>query len=71
MDGEGGGKAVWEVSPEKREVSLRERKAKMILSARQCVFFSFCSRSRSFYLLEYGDRRLLEQQKAPDMNAKS
>ncbi|TFK37010.1 hypothetical protein BDQ12DRAFT_685669 [Crucibulum laeve] len=30
-----GGKAVWEDSPEKREASLRERKAKMILAARQ------------------------------------
>ncbi|RDB26742.1 Coupling of ubiquitin conjugation to ER degradation protein 1 [Hypsizygus marmoreus] len=30
-----GGKAAWEDSPEKREASLRERKAKMILAARQ------------------------------------
>ncbi|SJL09276.1 uncharacterized protein ARMOST_12653 [Armillaria ostoyae] len=30
-----GGKAVWEDSPEKREASLKERKAKMILAARQ------------------------------------
>jgi coupling of ubiquitin conjugation to ER degradation protein 1 len=30
-----GGKAVWEDSPEKREASLRERKAMMILAARQ------------------------------------
>ncbi|KAK0444190.1 uncharacterized protein EV420DRAFT_1574669 [Desarmillaria tabescens] len=30
-----GGKAVWEDSAEKREASLRERKAKMILAARQ------------------------------------
>jgi len=30
-----GGKAVWEDSPEKREASLRERKAQMILAARQ------------------------------------
>lgn len=35
MEGEWGGKAAWEDSPEKREASLRERKAKMILSARQ------------------------------------
>ena len=34
-----GGKAVWEDSAEKREESLRERKAQMILAARQCVFF--------------------------------
>ncbi len=30
-----GGKAVWEDTAEKREASLRERKAKMILAARQ------------------------------------
>ncbi|KIK01197.1 hypothetical protein K443DRAFT_678661 [Laccaria amethystina LaAM-08-1] len=30
-----GGKAVWEDSPDKREASLRERKAQMILAARQ------------------------------------
>ncbi|KAF5309041.1 hypothetical protein D9619_013554 [Psilocybe cf. subviscida] len=30
-----GGKAKWEDSPEKREASLRERKAQMILAARQ------------------------------------
>ncbi|EPQ51612.1 hypothetical protein GLOTRDRAFT_112427 [Gloeophyllum trabeum ATCC 11539] len=29
------GKAVWEDTPEKREASLQERKAKMILAARQ------------------------------------
>jgi len=32
---EAGGKATWEDSPEKREASLRERKAQMILAARQ------------------------------------
>ncbi|PCH42009.1 hypothetical protein WOLCODRAFT_119813 [Wolfiporia cocos MD-104 SS10] len=32
---EAGGKAVWEDSPEKREASLRERKARMILAARE------------------------------------
>jgi len=32
-----GGKAVWEDSAEKREASLKERKAKMILAARQYV----------------------------------
>ncbi|KAJ3997586.1 hypothetical protein F5050DRAFT_1750612 [Lentinula boryana] len=31
----GGGKAKWEDTPEKRETSLRERKEKMILAARQ------------------------------------
>ncbi|KAH7926611.1 hypothetical protein BV22DRAFT_1062680 [Leucogyrophana mollusca] len=31
----GGGKAKWEDTPEKREASLRERKAQMILAARQ------------------------------------
>lgn len=30
-----GGKAMWEDTPEKREASLRERKAQMILAARQ------------------------------------
>ena len=34
------GKPVWESTPEKREASLRERKAQMILVARRCVFFS-------------------------------
>lgn len=32
-----GGCAVWEDTAEKREASLRERKAQMILAARQCV----------------------------------
>ncbi|KAF8811097.1 hypothetical protein BYT27DRAFT_7184473 [Phlegmacium glaucopus] len=30
-----GGKATWEDTPEKREASLRERKAQMVLAARQ------------------------------------
>jgi len=30
-----GGKTVWEDSAEKREANLRERKAKMVLAARQ------------------------------------
>ena len=34
---EAAGRAVWEDSAEKREASLRERKAQMILAARQCV----------------------------------
>ncbi|KAL0581464.1 hypothetical protein V5O48_000618 [Marasmius crinis-equi] len=34
-DSEVGGKSVWEDTPEKREANLRERKAKMILAARQ------------------------------------
>ncbi|KAF8919296.1 hypothetical protein CPB85DRAFT_1373494 [Mucidula mucida] len=34
-DAEVGGKAIWEDSAAKREASLRERKAKMILAARQ------------------------------------
>ncbi len=38
---EAGGKAVWEDSAEKREASLRERKAQMILAARQYVPVSF------------------------------
>ena len=38
-----GGRAVWEETVEKREASLRERKAQMILAARQYVpsFFSY------------------------------
>jgi coupling of ubiquitin conjugation to ER degradation protein 1 len=38
-----GGRAVWEDTSEKREASLRERKAQMILAARQYVpsFFSY------------------------------
>ena len=49
-----GGKAVWEDSAEKREASLKERKAKMILAARQYVSSSpatslfFCLRSLIF-----------------------
>jgi len=41
-----GGKAAWEDAPEKREASLRERKAKMVLAARQsvpCPCFLICS----------------------------
>jgi hypothetical protein len=30
-----GGKAKWEDTPDKREASLRERKAQMVLAARQ------------------------------------
>lgn len=37
-----GGKAVWEDTAEKREASLRERKAQMILAARQCVIVFLC-----------------------------
>lgn len=36
-----GGKATWEDSPDKREASLKERKAQMILAARQCVSSPF------------------------------
>jgi coupling of ubiquitin conjugation to ER degradation protein 1 len=35
-----GGRATWEDTPEKREASLRERKAQMVLAARQCVLIS-------------------------------
>ncbi|OCH92439.1 hypothetical protein OBBRIDRAFT_726821 [Obba rivulosa] len=38
---EAAGKAVWEDSAEKREASLRERKAQMILAARQYVAYRF------------------------------
>ncbi|KAK7438055.1 hypothetical protein VKT23_018222 [Stygiomarasmius scandens] len=34
-ESEVGGRAAWEDTPEKREASLKERKAKMILAARQ------------------------------------
>ncbi|KAG6881694.1 hypothetical protein C0993_000363, partial [Termitomyces sp. T159_Od127] len=37
QEDEVGGKAVWEDNAEKREASLKERKAQMILAARQCV----------------------------------
>jgi hypothetical protein len=36
-DQDAGGRAVWEETAEKREASLRERKARMILAARQYV----------------------------------
>jgi coupling of ubiquitin conjugation to ER degradation protein 1 len=36
-DQDAGGRAVWEDTTEKREASLRERKAQMILAARQYV----------------------------------
>lgn len=50
-----GGKAVWEDSAEKREASLRERKAQMILAARQCVLsLSFCCYSLIVYYLRTG-----------------
>jgi coupling of ubiquitin conjugation to ER degradation protein 1 len=32
---EAGGKAAWEATAEKREASLQERKAKMVLAARK------------------------------------
>lgn len=65
-----GGKAKWEESAEKREASLRERKAQMILAARESVVFLF-----SLFLLldvdmRFSDlrcvlcRRLLAQQRA-------
>lgn len=38
-----GGKAKWEDSAEKREASLKERKAQMVLAARQCVSTPFGS----------------------------
>jgi coupling of ubiquitin conjugation to ER degradation protein 1 len=42
-----GGRAVWEDTAEKREASLRERKAQMILAARQCVqlFFPYTTKN--------------------------
>jgi coupling of ubiquitin conjugation to ER degradation protein 1 len=40
-----GGKAVWEDSSEKREASLKERKAQMILAARQYVTLELLAKS--------------------------
>jgi|SRR6266850_1596624 len=40
-DQDAGGRAVWEETTEKREASLRERKAQMILAARQYVRWFF------------------------------
>lgn len=34
-----GGKAAWEATPERREASLKERKAQMVLAARKYVYF--------------------------------
>jgi hypothetical protein len=41
-----GGRAVWEDTAEKREASLRERKARMVLAARQYVQSSFLAYHR-------------------------
>lgn len=41
-------KAAWLDTAQKREASLKERKAAMILAARQCVFFIFWSYSLFF-----------------------
>ena len=59
-----GGKAVWEESSEKREASLRERKAQMILAARQYVVFLFFSPFGVGDKELIYDRRLLAQQEA-------
>jgi coupling of ubiquitin conjugation to ER degradation protein 1 len=48
-----GGRAVWEDTAEKREASLRERKAQMILAARQYVHSSRTSqRTDSLFVLQ-------------------
>lgn len=54
-----GGKAKWEDTAEKREASLRERKAQMILAARQYVtiFSSVAQITQMVYL-----RRMIAQQ---------
>ena len=64
-----GGKAAWEDAPEKREASLRERKAKMVLAARQFVFLPFflffffgCDQ---LLLIVFVRRLLAEQKKGP------
>lgn len=65
-----GGKAKWEESAEKREASLRERKAQMILAARESVVFFVCLfvlldiDVSSFDLCCVLCRRLLAQQRA-------
>ncbi|KAF9004617.1 hypothetical protein BDQ17DRAFT_1240840 [Cyathus striatus] len=59
-----GGKATWEDTPEKREASLRERKAKMILAARQCVSLTPI-RDETLTC----NRRMLEQQQKEASNA--
>ena len=41
LEQDAGGRAVWEDTAERREASLRERKAQMILAARQYVQSSF------------------------------
>ena len=47
-----GGKAVWEDTAEKREASLRERKAQMILAARECAYFPLqCSQVLTAYMI--------------------
>lgn len=50
-----GGKATWEDAPERREASLRERKAKMVLAARQSVSCYFKLRSVSSLLMYVTD----------------
>ena len=60
-----GGRAVWEDSAEKREASLRERKARMILAARQYVRWLFlCASLRADgpFVVE---RRMLAAQRIP------
>ena len=54
---EAAGRAVWEDSAEKREASLRERKAQMILAARQYVpFFVSSAQTESFSLCQAATR---------------
>lgn len=63
-EGEVGGKANWESTPEAREASLKERKAKMILAARQCVS-AFQMFERCSVLMLFLDECLLLRRKLP------
>ena len=61
---EAGGRAVWEDTAEKREASLRERKAQMILAARQYVPSSFLVSYPKLTLFD-SHRRMLAAQRIP------
>jgi hypothetical protein len=61
-----GGKTVWEDSAEKREASLKERKAQMILAARQ---YASTLLLPNLCLTDVPTRRMLAQQKQKDAAA--
>jgi coupling of ubiquitin conjugation to ER degradation protein 1 len=60
-----GGRAMWEDTAEKREASLRERKARMILAARQYVWWPFCCVSPQADGRFPWKRRMLDAQRIP------